>query len=258
MRRVQYGRNCKPLQASKIIMGKLFIILLAFLSVFIYACKHLPPESPTAPPGGTGTGIGGGGSNAVCFQSDILPLFQSNCAKSGCHDASSNQKGYILDSYDNLFKKDGRFESNNIRVNSPENSKLYKVLFETGNARMPPPPNPDLTSFQKNLIARWINEGAKNTINCNVNCDSNQFKFSANIQPLLQNHCTGCHSGSTPPNGIDLTNYSNVKIVALNGLLHGVTAQLPGYAQMPKGSAKLPDCEIAQIRKWIQAGSLNN
>lgn len=245
-------------------MRKLVIIFL-FLSVFIYACKHLPPETVTAPPGGgsgSGTGSGGNGggtgSNAICFQSDILPIFQSNCAKSGCHDAASNQKGYILDSYDNLFKKGGRLEQKNIRVNYPEDSKLYQVLFETGNSKMPPPPNPELTTVQKNLIARWIREGALNTTNCNTSCDSNQFKFAANIQPIMQNHCTGCHSGSTPPNGVSLTTYAGIRGVATGGLLYGVVAHLPGFDPMPKGSGKLSDCEIAQIRKWIQAGSLNN
>jgi uncharacterized membrane protein len=245
-------------------MNKTLLVVLTFLSVCFCACKHLPPE--TAAPGGGGTGIGtggggnggGAGSNAVCFQSDILPIFQSNCAKSGCHDAASNQKGYILDSYDNLFNKDGRFEQSNIKVNYPEDSKLYQVLFETGNKKMPPLPNPDLTTVQKNLIARWITEGAKNTTNCNTTCDSTQFKFSANIMPLVQNHCTGCHSGAAPPNGVNLTTYDGVRFVAVGGLLYGVVSQSPGYDPMPKGSGKLSDCEIAQIKKWVQAGSLNN
>ena len=123
---------------------------------------------------------------------------------------------------------------------------------------MPPAPKPDLTTVQKNIIARWIREGALNTTNCIATCDSNQFKFSSNIQPLLQNHCTGCHSGPAPPNGIDLTAYAGVSVVALNGLLYGVTAHLPGFDPMPKGSGQLSVCEIIQIKKWIQAGSLNN
>ncbi len=117
-------------------MRKLLISFIAFVSMFIHSCKHLPPEA--GPPTGVTTTGGGGngggvGSNAICFQSDILPIFQTNCAKSGCHNAASNEKGYILDTYDNLFKKDGRFEPNNIKVNYPEDSKLFKVLFETGN-----------------------------------------------------------------------------------------------------------------------------
>ena len=239
------------------------------ISIALYACKHTPPEQPiTLPGGGTptgGGGTGGGtGSTAICFESEILPIFQSNCAKSNCHDATTHQDGYILTTYDNLFKKDGKNNSNNIRPGNPSNSELYEVLFETGSKKMPPPGNTDLTPEQKNLIARWIIEGAKNTTNCNTTCDSNitTVTFSAHINPLLQNHCTGCHSGSNPPGGIDLTTYTNVKPLTTNGLnslLYGVVAHLPGFDPMPKGSANtIPVCEIVLLRKWIQAGALNN
>lgn len=243
------------MQSRKITAMKKLLITSAFLvAVGFYACKHLPPETPAPTTGGGGSG----GTTLVCFQSEILPLFQTNCAKSNCHDAASNKDGYILDSYDNLFKKDGRPEKNNIKPGNPEDSKIYKVLFETGNDKMPPPPNPDLTSVQKNLIARWIKEGAQNTGFCVSSCDSTQFKFAANIQPILQTHCTGCHSGPTPPNGVNLTTYASVQPLALNGLLYGVVAHLPGYDAMPKGSGMLSACEIAQIRRWAQAGAPNN
>lgn len=244
-------------------MNKLLIIVSVFISFVLWACKHTPPDQPVITPpvggatGGGGTG-GGTGSAAVCFQSEVLPVFQTNCAKSGCHDAASHQDGYVLNSYDSLFKKDGKINNNNIRPGDPANSELYKSLFETGSKKMPPSPNPPLTLIQINLIARWINEGAKNTTNCNNSCDSNQFKFAANIQPILQNHCTGCHSGTNPGSGIDLTTYANVRPPAINGLLYGVVAHLPGYNPMPKGSGKLSGCEIAQIRKWVQAGAQNN
>jgi hypothetical protein len=240
-------------------MKKTIIAVTVLTTVVFYACKHLPPESATPPPTSGGGGSGGGsGSNLICFQTDILPLFQTNCAKSGCHDAATNKGGYILDSYDNLFKKDGRVDNNNIKPGDPTNSKLYKVLFETGTDKMPPPPNPDLTSVQKNLIARWITEGAQNTSGCTQTCDSTQFKFAANIQPILQNHCTGCHSGPTPPNGVNLTSFATVQPLALSGQLYGVIAHLPGYDPMPKGSGMLSACEIAQVRKWAQAGAPNN
>lgn len=245
-------------------MRRLLIITLIIAAAFLYACKHVPPEQPVfTPPGGGGAtgggGTGGGtGSTAICFQSQVLPLFQSNCAKSGCHDAATHKGGFVLTAYDSLFKKEGKLNNNNIRPGDPSNSELYTVLFKTGSDKMPPAPFADLTVVQKNLIARWINEGAKNTTNCNFSCDSTQFKFAANIKPILQNHCTGCHSGTIPSSGIDLTTYANVIPSVTNGLLYGVVAQLPGYNPMPKGSGKLSDCEIAQIRKWIQAGAQNN
>lgn len=248
-------------------MNKLLIVASVIISIALYACKHTPPDQPVfTPPGGGSTtgggGTGGGtGSTAICFQSEVLPIFQSNCAKSGCHDAAAHKGGYVLNAYDSLFKKEGKVNNNNIKPGDPSGSELYKILFETGSEKMPPLPNPDLTTAQKNLIARWINEGAKNTTNCVVSCDSGQFKFAANILPILQNHCTGCHTGTNPgtnPSGIDLTTHANVLPSAQNGFLVGVITPGSGYNQMPKGLGKLSDCEIAQIRKWVQAGSQNN
>lgn len=247
-------------------MNKLLITVSVIFCIALYACRHSAPEQPVFPPGGGsgsgGTGGGGTGSAVVCFESEILPLFISNCAKSGCHDAASSRDGYILDSYDNLFKKDGKTERDNIKPGRPEDSELYEVLFETGNDKMPPPGNADLTPDQKNLIARWIREGAKNTIGCNTSCNPNQFTFAANIQPILQNYCTGCHSGGSPAAGISLTTYAGIKPLTTNGLssrLYGTVAHLPGFSPMPKGAAtKIPDCNIEQLRKWILAGAPDN
>ena len=233
-------------------MKKAFYILLVLLGsiVFINSCKHEPTVDPsttiivTPPPVN-------GGTNMVCFQSDVLPLFQSNCAKSGCHDAASHQDGYVFDSYANIIKKD-------VKPGRATDSKVYKVLFETGNDKMPPPPNADLTSQQKALIGRWINEGAKNTINCNTNCDSTQFKYGANVSVIISAYCLGCHSGGSPSAGINLSTWAGVNQVAISGRLVGAVSHAPGYSPMPKNTAKLSECQIAQIRKWVNAGALNN
>lgn len=251
-------------------MKKLLITVSVIISIALYACKHTIPEQPIIPtptpiPGGGGTGGGGTGggtgSTVVCFESEVLPLFQSYCAKSGCHDAASGRDGYVLTSYDNLFKKDGRPERDNIIPGKPESSELYEVLFETGNDKMPPAGNTDLTTEQKNLIARWIREGAKNTTNCNTSCDSTlaSYSYNTHIRPIMQNHCTGCHSGSAPSGGINLSTHSTLQPIALSGRLYGAVAHLNGYIPMPYGTGtKIPVCEIAQLRKWVTAGAPNN
>lgn len=234
-------------------MQKINILLIALLAgLAIFSCKHTPPDVVIPePPAGGGGGTGGTGNNLVCFESEILPIFQSNCAKSGCHDAASHNEGYVLDSYNNIIR-DG------IRPGRATNSKIYKVLFETGNDKMPPPPNPDLTAEQKALIGRWINEGALNTTNCSTGCDTLNFTFNSNIKPILINNCTGCHGGSAPDNNMDFTTYAGVRPVALNGKLLGAITHAPGFSPMPKNAAKLSDCHITQVRKWIEAGAQDN
>jgi len=230
------------------------IILTLIIAVLIFvACKHEPPEQPVPPTvsGGGGTGGGGTGSTLVCFESDVLPIFQSNCAKSGCHDAASHQEGYVLDNYANIIKK-------GIVFGRATNSKIYKVLFESGNDKMPPPPNPDLTAAQKAIIGKWINEGAKNTINCSSGCDATQFKYGANISLIMTNNCVGCHGGTSPSANINLSNYSAVFAQATNGRLNGAITHTAGYSPMPKNASKLSECQIMQIQNWIAAGAPNN
>jgi hypothetical protein len=242
-------------------MKRLLIIASVIISIVLYACKHTAPDQPLITfPGGPTGGPGPTGRTTVCFQSEILPIFINKCATSGCHDAASHKGGYVLDSYNNLFMKDNRREKNNIDTihYRPEDSKLFNVLIS--GKIMPPPPN-NLPPDQINLIAQWIREGAQQTT-CSsgpgaVSCDTNQFKFAANIQPILQKYCIQCHSGINPPAGIRLTTYDSVKMVS--GRLYGAVAHLPGYIPMPQNSVnQIPDCNIAQIRKWVAAGANND
>lgn len=229
-------------------MKKIFSILAVLIIALtvINACKHEIPQaitgSPAPVPGGTGE---------VCFEAQILPIFQSNCAKSGCHDAATHEKDYVFDSYINIIRKD-------VRPGNAANSKVYKVLFETGDKKMPPLPNSDLTTDQKALIGKWINEGAKNTVTCGSVCDSNQFKYSTNVSVIIGTYCLGCHSGSAPSGGINLSGYNGVRNVAVSGRLVGAVSHAPGYSPMPKNASKLSACQIAQIRKWVSSGAPNN
>jgi hypothetical protein len=55
-----------------------------------------------------------------------------------------------------------------------------------------------------------------------------------------------------------LDTYARVKTVADNGKLMGVITHANGFPQMPKGGNKLSDCNIAKIKKWVDAGAPNN
>ena len=217
------------------------------LFILVWGCKHdplVPPADPTpiVPPPG---------SNLVCFESDVLPLFQSYCAKSGCHDPASHEEGYILNSYVNIMRK-------GIVAGSPNTSTIYRVLYATGESKMPPNGQAQLSESQKNLIGQWISEGAKNTTGCGVACDANAFAYNANIKPIMNTYCVGCHSSSNASGGIDVSTYNGTKAAATSGKLYGSVAHLSGYSPMPQGASQLSDCQITVIKKWIDAGSPNN
>jgi len=92
-------------------------------------------------------------------------------------------------------------------------------------------------------------------------CDLSNVTFAASVKPILQASCFSCHSNSNANNsggGIKLENYADVQIQAKNGKLMGTVKHASGYQAMPQGGGKLTDCEISQLQKWIDNGTLNN
>jgi hypothetical protein len=91
-----------------------------------------------------------------------------------------------------------------------------------------------------------------------TNCDTTNVTYSKNIATIMQVECNVCHSSSSPSGGCTTDNYTGLYTIALNGKLFGTTNYLSGFSAMPKGANKLNDCKLTQIKKWIDAGSLNN
>ncbi len=222
-------------------MNKRLILTFIVSLVATLSCRHEIPTLPDTPVGPTG----------ICFENDILPIFQSYCAKSGCHDAATASDGYALDSYANIVSK-------GLRAGDAQDSEIYEVLIENGDDRMPQQPNDPLSTAQINLIAQWINEGAKNTTGCAAVCDSSNFTYSGHVKPILQTHCLGCHSGLAEAGGyVPLDTYDGLMEMVNGGFLLPAINQT-GSFPMPKNGIKINDCKIAIIRKWIEAGAPNN
>lgn len=196
--------------------------------------------------------------DTVYFQNTVLPLLQSSCAVSGCHDEISHQDGVILTTYEKIL------QTVEIKPFEPWDSKLYEVIendFQSD--RMPPPPSPPFTQEQKDIIYNWILQGALNNYCDSENCDSLNVSFSETIFPIIQNNCYGCHSGSNPDGNISLTNYNQIMNAGsisqgTYGSLLGTITWNTGNSNMPNNGNKLSDCNIAQINKWIEDGMPDN
>lgn len=227
------------------------LISLGFLvsSFFIiHSCVHDPLLDPYSLNEGEFNTPGCVYSGEVCFESSVLPIFISSCTQSKCHDAATHEGGFVLTNYTNIVRK-------GIVPGNANESKLYKVLFGSGEDRMPP--DGSLTQAQKDSIKAWINQGAKNTVNCNCSCDPNQFTYTVTIKPLLVTQCVGCHKPGSLSGNVDLSTYTFVNTQVANGKLLGTVSHSAGFTSMPPGS-KLSDCQIRQITNWINAGASNN
>lgn len=89
-------------------------------------------------------------------------------------------------------------------------------------------------------------------------CDTATITYSSSVVPILLSNCTVCHGGNTPSAGIKLDTYAGVKVQADNGRLWGAVSQATSFSPMPKNGAKLNTCNLTKIKKWLDAGALNN
>jgi len=242
-------------------MRKIFfhIAIIVLLSIVLSACQHdnitiqagisldtilvvkPPVGTPTTPTGGTPATV----SDTVCFNSDILPLYVSYCGSAGCHDANSHREGVITTDYGHIM--------NGIKAKNSSGSKYYTII----NNGMPPRGSTQMTTTQIALIKKWIDQGALNTQCINV-CDTTSFTYANAIQTILANNCGGCHGTQPGSLNVYLGDYNSAKTYITNNkdlFLKAINYSntLSTLQQMPP-SAKMLDCKIIQIQKWIQNG----
>jgi uncharacterized membrane protein len=196
--------------------------------------------------------------DTICFTQHVLPVLQSSCATTGCHDAASHKEGYNFTSYETLMQK-----SESIIPFDPGESKVYKVITENeSDDRMPPPPSTPLSTDQIEVIREWILQGAVNSDCPNLDCDTlTAISYSSQVWPVIQTNCTGCHNSVTPSGGIKLTNYTDVASITnmINGtpLIVGNIRRISGFKAMPPSNS-LDKCTIRTIELWIEQGAANN
>ncbi|MEO8085269.1 MAG: hypothetical protein ABI763_00530 [Bacteroidota bacterium] len=91
-----------------------------------------------------------------------------------------------------------------------------------------------------------------------VACDSGAVTYSGKVLSIIQTNCYACHTSSNALGNMNLEGYTNLKIVADNGKLIGVTEHQNGFSPMPQGGAQLSTCDINDIKKWISDGTPDN
>lgn len=208
-----------------------------------------------------GSNPGGGGItyfDSICFTQNIFPLFISNCAMASCHDGLSQgeeENLFPLNSYATIIQ--------HVQPFNPSGSRVYRAVNGQEEEFMPPPPKSALTATQKELMKKWIAEGALNNDCPNTNCDTTgTISFNSGVKPIIDNYCISCHNATTTNGGVNLNGYAQIKTFAetiRNGVpvLVGVTRQLAGFKAMPPFT-QLDPCSIRTIALWIDQGRLNN
>lgn len=94
------------------------------------------------------------------------------------------------------------------------------------------------------------------------NCDDIQnISYSADVVPILQNHCYACHNASDASqlaNGNNLEDFTTISNLANGGTLISSLKQDGTSEPMPRNAPKLSECNIKIIETWINEGANNN
>src|SRR5436190_8172677 len=97
-----------------------------------------------------------GATNHIGFNRDIRPILSENCY--ACHGPDKNQRKAKL----RLDVREVALEKEAIVPGKPTESKLVEHIFSKDPEEIMPPPKTQktLTGVQKDLLKRWIAEGA--------------------------------------------------------------------------------------------------
>ena len=106
------------------------------------------------------------------------------------------------------------------------------------------------------LISLLFPSGCKNynAVDLYPPCDTINVTYSGDIQPIVFANCVPCHTVANKLGGVILVVLDSARIVAQNGLLLKAVTHDPTVVPMPRGGAKLSNCDIAKIRRWIILG----
>jgi len=196
----------------------------------------------------------------ICFERDVLPVFQNSCAISGCHD-SQGESDLVLNNYVSI--------SHAVVPGNPYSSKAYKsIIAVSGENRMPP--DKPLSLENRSLIRLWIEQGAGLTTCPDTTGQGSGYVnplacFSRDILPVLVSRCAsaGCHDAITHQNGYVFSSYSTTVTAVTPGnpqesKLYEVIKFASGEDKMPPaGSPQLTVAEIDSVAAWISDGALN-
>ncbi len=194
---------------------------------------------------------------ALQFESEIAPLLEQHCVR--CHGGEATEAGLNLSSAQSLLT--GSDSGPVLQAGDPDGSLLL-VRVEAG--EMPPEDEPSLSPDEKELLRRWISEGAHFA-------DPQLGRKSVDqhrIIPLMLLRCTACHGAQKQEGGLDLRTPESMLAGGDSGavivpgdpdasrLVQRIRAEeMPPRRQLVEASVKpmTPD-ELALLETWIRDG----
>ncbi len=87
-----------------------------------------------------------------------------------------------------------------------------------------------------------------------TDCSGSAYTYAANIKPILNESCNGCHGPVKKRGGLDFTIDEVLYSEARSGKLVCAINQNKGCEAMPQYNPKLSDDKIKMIECWVNSG----
>lgn len=88
------------------------------------------------------------------------------------------------------------------------------------------------------------------------NAATQTITYASVISPIFDANCRQCHSAAaanTLGGGNDFSTYQTIRNYPTATIM-GCIKHEPNHSPMPKGRAKLSDCDIERMQRWMDAG----
>lgn len=233
-----------------LIRASVLILVLALVA----GCKHQPDEFiPLDPISGGGITCDWPGApstpancdpGTIYFQQQVMPIIMRSCALTDPNNSDLTCHHVTVDGNQDLnFTNFGNIVE--------ESDDILEAIQDTDpDDHMPPYSEEQLTQQEIDIIEQWISQGSN--LNSCANCDTANYTYSGKIAPMVSLHCTGgCHAGSSPAAGLNLSNAVVLKDNAARAwfAINGCTIQMP-----PVGPP-LTACQKQQFYNWMANGA---
>lgn len=179
---------------------------------------------------------------SICFTGDVLPIFLTNCAISGCHNGDGRRESRLaLNNYSDIRRS--------IVPGNSAASRSYQAIIAKMGENMMPPRHP-LSIESRTKIRLWIEQGADSTACPEITGPARGVDtyvaracFSRDILPVLTIKT------------VQAGNAGSSKLFQVINITSGEN-KMPPSGQIPKGGSFLT-CRIRQFEIWVKNGSLN-
>ena len=212
----------------------------------------------------------------VVYETDIQPIWNADCTS--CHTIGSNTGGLNLSegvSHANLVGVASvQFAAaTRIIAGDPANSLLYQKMMDMQSNGDHMPPTGLVSMEKRELVRRWIAEGAVGPVNPPPPPDP--VAYADDIQPIWNANCAGCHTDGGQNGGLDLSSglsHGNlvgvesaqfigaIRVIAANSFNSLLYQKLTGTQGVARGNHMPPTGLISPetrelVRRWIEEGA---